>query len=108
MTQTIHYSEYYAHLEHPNRNALAIFSSQRCGTCRRLLQHISQNPPLTHIFVIDAEQAPGLIEEFEIFHLPTLLLYKDGYFHANVPIPSISSLSKNIQAALKQPPQEEP
>ncbi|MEC7987420.1 MAG: thioredoxin family protein [Myxococcota bacterium] len=96
------------HLEHPNRNALAVFSSHRCGSCRRVLTYLSQHPPMQHIFVIEAEEAMGLIEEFEIFHLPTLLLYKHGYFHANVTIHSPSDIANAIQRALSQPPQDEP
>ena len=106
--QTIRYFDYYLQLEKANRNALAIFSSQRCGACRNLLRYVAENPPLKDIFVIDAEQAPGLIEEFSIFQLPTLFLYKDGYFHASLSNSTIYTLATNIEQALSSPPEEQP
>ena len=50
-----------------------------------------------------------LARAFDIFHLPTILLYRDGQFHAvmNCEV-TVATLPAAIQAALAKPAEEEP
>ena len=90
--------------------ALVLFSSPACGTCRVVERRLPESaPPGTHLFEVDVQRATGLARAFEIFHLPTLLLYREGHFHAvlNCEI-SPAALRAAIRAALAQPAEEEP
>ena len=102
----IHYQDFYLLLERPDQDAIAFFSSPRCGACRRLAHKIKEEDIHTPIFLIYAEDAPGIIEEFSIFHLPTLLVFRQGEPHCTLDIDWIESLQKQIDNALMRPPQE--
>lgn len=97
--------------------ALVYFTSPHCGTCRVLKQALQQllseaetlGLAGLQIYEVDAVHNGGLINEFEIFHLPTLFLYQDGQFHADVQCEaSVPRIVAAVNAALSQAPQEEP
>ena len=53
---------------------------------------------------VDAEQAPGLIDELEIFHLPAVFLWRDGEDWAELASPPrVAELVQCIQRAKKGP-----
>ena len=90
--------------------ALVLFTSPDCGACRtveRLLPGIA--PAGTQLFKVDVLHATALARAFDIFHLPALLLYRDGRFHAVLGCEATAAkLPACILAALDQPAQEEP
>ncbi len=93
-------------------DALVMFSTAACGSCRQFRQllqtHADKLGALT-VFEVDAEQELALTREFDIFHLPAFFLYRDGKFHA--PLQSTASIlafSQAIDTAYAQPAQEEP
>ena len=104
----LHYSEYYLTLERETQNALVVFSSPHCSTCRNLKNHICTQEISIPVFEVDATMAIGLIEDFRIFHLPTLILYLSGNFHRFFSPNMRESIEKQIKEAYLLPPQEDP
>ncbi len=66
---------------------LIMFASPGCGGCRHLrhvLHQVQTEQPHWQLYEVDAQQDPGLVHEFEVFHLPTLLLFQNGEFHCQL------------------------
>jgi thioredoxin 1 len=65
--------------------AVVIFTGPDCGACRRvkgvLWGLVARGEPWT-VYEVDAARDGGLAREFDVFHLPSLFLYRDGHFHA--------------------------
>ena len=65
---------------------MVLFSAPHCGACRawkRLLPEALSD--LTEsFFEVDVSEATGGARYFDIFHLPTIYLYRDGRFHAEL------------------------
>ena len=91
--------------------ALVYFTAPDCGACKMLaqaLQHYPPHEPVT-VFQVDAVHNGGLINAFGIFHLPTLYLYLDGQFHAELQCIALpEAIYQAVQTALLLPPEEEP
>jgi thioredoxin-related protein len=104
----LHYKDFFLTMERAHQTALVIFSSDRCGSCRRLKTVIQTEEFSVQVFDIDASAALGLVEEFDIHHFPTLILYKKGVFHRffspDIRIP----VHQQVIEALNQPPQDDP
>jgi len=86
-------------LEEVSGVSLVFFTHTLCSSCRawkQLLQTYSASHPAIRIFEVDAETEMALTNEFEVFHLPALFLYKDGRYHA--PLQSMASLEAIDQA----------
>lgn len=67
--------------------SLVLFVSEGCAACRSWKRLLTEALPDRHglnLFVVDAGHNPGLVNEFEVFHLPALFLYLDGHYHASV------------------------
>ena len=92
--------------------ALVYFTAPDCGNCRslkRALQQYAKSALDVSIFEVDAVHNGGLINEFEIFHLPTLFMYLDGVFHAELKCMALpDSISEAVQIAAASPPEDEP
>lgn len=92
--------------------SLVLFTAAGCGACRQLRHVIDRYPQefvLLNLFEVDAGHEMALTHEFEVFHLPSLFLFKDGHFHAQIqaePLPQ--ALIAAIEAALSRPAQEAP
>jgi len=91
---------------------LVTFTSPDCGVCRhlrRVLQEIRGLRPDWHLFEVDAQRDPALSNEFEVFHLPTVFLFKDGVFHCELQAEARpSSIIHATLAALQMPAEEAP
>ena len=67
--------------------ALVVFTSPDCGGCRhlrRVLRQVQTAQPRWRLYEVDAQQDPGLVNEFEVFHLPTLFVFQNGEFHCQL------------------------
>ena len=87
-------------------DALVIIGAQGCGACRRLralLGALGANDVPEVIFDVEAERAPGLVAELELFHLPGLYLARDGELHAIEAELSAPALRAAIAAAQLRP-----
>ena len=92
--------------------SLVFFTHAACSSCRawyELLIRFQQHQPEINLFTVDAQEEMALTNEFEIFHLPALFLYKDGEYHAPFEcVASLDSISEKITTLLKQPAIEMP
>ncbi len=90
--------------------ALVLFSSPTCGTCRAVEKALPQvRPAGAGLFHVDVQRDAALAHGFDIFHLPTLYLYRDGRFHARLDCEiTRARLAAAIAAALAAPAEEEP
>ena len=91
--------------------AAVLFSAPHCGTCRawkRLLPEALSG--LTdRLFEVDVSEATGVARYFGIFHLPTVYLYRDGQFHAELQCEArVDAVRQTVQGLLAAPPQDEP
>lgn len=103
-------ARYHASLLETGGIALVLFTSPACGTCRVVERRLPEAVAAgTHLFKVDVQQATGLARAFEIFHLPTLLLYWDGHYHARLDCEiRASTLRAAMARALAAPAEEEP
>jgi thioredoxin-like negative regulator of GroEL len=91
--------------------AVVLFSAPHCGSCRawkRLLPDAL--PGLPHaLFEVDVSEATGVARYFDIFHLPTVYLYRDGRFHAELQCEAKPAvLRQAVRDLLAAPAQDEP
>jgi thioredoxin-like negative regulator of GroEL len=109
--ETLREGDFHARLAQCNGLAVVLFSNAGCGTCKRWRQVLPEAlDGLTHaLFEVDVAEATGLARYFDIFHLPTIYLYRDGHFHAELQVearaPAIRAALKTLLAA---PAQDEP
>lgn len=62
--------------------SLVVFTSAGCASCRWARQHLpGAGLPVERLCWIDAGNNGGLVERYEVFHLPALFVVRDGLFH---------------------------
>ena len=89
---------------------LLVFTSQSCSHCR----YVSQALPKMALGVeqlawVDAGENGGAVAQFEVFHLPSFYLVRDGEFYGQVAcVLEQSVLVNEIQRLLQQPAQDLP
>ena len=101
---------YHRHLARTPGLALVLFSSPTCGTCRAVERLLPISAPSgAQLFIVDVQVASALAQAFEVFHLPTLLLYVEGHYHARLNCEvTPTKLAAAIEHAVQQPAEEEP
>ena len=92
--------------------SLVYFTSPACGSCKQLkwvFDHHSEDFARLNLFKVDAQSEMALTNEFDVFHLPSLFLYNDGEFHAEIQTePLADAIITAVEAALEKPPLEAP
>ena len=96
--------------------ALMFFSGPHCGSCHHLksLLNAEYQYFVDHFhdfsaFEIKADKAAALVNEFGVFHLPTIFLYQDGKFHCELNSQAHpKKIIEAIELALTKPAEEEP
>ncbi len=105
-------SDFHHVLERTSGPALVYFSAPACGACRqlnRVLEALCRQHSAISVFRVDAEQEPGLVREFEVFHLPAMFLYLDGRYHRPVDaVPEVSAIVAAIDELARKPALEAP
>ena len=104
--------DFHGRLAHTVGLVIVMFSGPACGTCRSVAQRlprIAADAGIAQLFLVDVETCTAIAREFEIFHLPTLLLFNNGEFHAEIDAEiSAPAFGGAIQKALEQPAREAP
>jgi len=92
--------------------SLVYFTAPGCGACRQLKGIFERFPDKfasLSMYEVDAQQDMALTREFDVFHLPSMFLFKDGHFHAPIHAePYPESLIAAIETALEHDPEEAP
>lgn len=92
--------------------ALVYFTAPYCGACRHLAKVLQQYHCAEHkltVFNVDAGMSMALVNEFNVFHLPSLFLYQQGVYHCQLHTESLpSAIKQAIKQALPLPAEEEP
>jgi len=103
--------EFHARLAATAGVAIALFTAPHCGACRawkRLLPD-ALGDVVQVFYEIDVSEATGVARGFDIFHLPTIYLYRDGRFHAELQCPAqAGTIRETALHLLHRPAQEEP
>ncbi len=103
--------EYHARLAASAGVAVVLFASPLCGGCRawkRLLPSALADVA-TAFHEVDVSVATGVARYFGIYHLPTIYLYRDGQFHAELQCEARpDAIRQTALALLAAEPQEEP
>jgi thioredoxin 1 len=103
--------DFYPRLAQSPGISLVLFSGPHCGTCRKVETVLPQALAgmVEHLFKVDVEKSIALAREYEIFHLPALLLFVDGHFHAEIQCPLLpEQLRQAVEKALTLPAEEAP
>jgi thioredoxin-like negative regulator of GroEL len=103
--------EFHARLAAASGVSVVLFSAPHCGACRawkRLLPDALFGLA-NSLFEVDVSEATGVAHYFGIFHLPTIYLYRDGWFHAELQCEAQpDSIRAAANSLLAAPPQDEP
>jgi thioredoxin 1 len=92
--------------------SLVYFTAPACSSCKRLKWVFEHHPDkfvMLNLFEVDAQRDMALTHEFNVFHLPSLFLFNDGEFHAEIhaePLPD--AIIAAVEAALAESPREAP
>ena len=100
--------------------ALVFFTGPHCASChhlrdlftdetQRLKKYFSENNLQFNVFEIKANKANALVNEFSVFHLPSLFLYQSGQYHCELQSQAHpQKIVEAIELALSKPAEEEP
>lgn len=104
--------DFHARLSETAGTTLVMFSSPDCGGCRHLrqvLREVHRLEPRWQLFEVDAQRDQALTHEFEVFHLPTIFLFRDGEFHCQLEAEARpAAIVAATRSALQRPPEEAP
>lgn len=102
---------FHARLAAASGVAAVLFSAPHCSACRAWKQLLPQAlaDVADAFFEVDVSEATGVARSFGIFHLPTIYLYRDGDFHAELQCEArADAVRQAARRLLDAPAQEEP
>ena len=112
MVATLDQFQFHQHLATLRGPALVMFGSVDCGACRhlkRIMDEVARESGDWAIFEVDAQREAALTSEFEVFHLPTLFLFRDGDFHCELRAEArTTAIVAEVEQALSRPAEEAP
>lgn len=96
--------------------SLVFFTGPHCGSCHHLRDILATNRQVFieyfsefNAYEVKADKATALVNEFNVFHLPTLFLYHDGQYHCELRTQAHpKKIIEAIDLALSKPAEEEP
>ena len=96
--------------------SLIFFTGPHCASCHHLKALLKKESQqfIDHFsdfkaYEVKADKATALVNEFNVFHLPSMFLYRDGEFHCELQSEAHpQKLIKAIELALSNPAEEEP
>jgi len=99
---------------------MVFFTGPHCASCHHLktllnseyeqfLEHFSKSSMAFQAYEIKADKAAALVNEFGVFHLPSMYIYNKGKFHCELQAEAVSAkLIEAIDLALTQTAHDEP
>lgn len=104
--------EFYARLREQSGMVLLLFTAPACASCRAFKGLLREYEMLRDDFQVweaDAVENPGLVREYEVFHLPALFLFQDGHYWRPIVCEARpAALHQAVTEALALPPLEPP
>lgn len=90
--------------------SLLAFHSRTCGACKTAREQLPElELPVQRLCWIDAGENGGLVERYEVFHLPALYVVRDGAYYGPVAAQLAQwDLQQQISLALDNHPAELP
>jgi thioredoxin 1 len=91
--------------------AVVLFTAPHCGGCRAWKALLPQAlaGAADAFFEVDVSEATGVARYFGIHHLPTIYLYRDGAFHAELQCEARpAAIRQTASGLLAAPAQDEP
>ena len=111
---------FFSEVEKNKGIVMVFFTGPHCASCHHLknllnsehkqfTQHFLKSNIDLSVYEIKADKAAALVNQFEVFHLPSMYLYKEGKFHCELHSEAIpNKLIDAIDLALTKDPEEEP
>ena len=103
--------DYHARIARASGHAVVLFTHVHCASCRawkRLLPE-ALSTRVQHFFEVDVALDTGAARYFGIFHLPTIYLYRNGQFHAELQCAAQRDvIQRAVDRLFALPAQEEP
>ncbi|MFI8483197.1 thioredoxin [Pseudomonas sp. NPDC078700] len=98
------------HLLDLSGRSLVVFTSAGCASCRWARKSLAEMElPIEQLVWIDAANNPGVVQRYDVFHLPALFAVKDGSFYDQVSCRlHANELCLALDAAFSLPPEELP
>ena len=88
--------------------SLVMFSAPACGACRAW-RRVLERTGGVRCFEVNVQRDTALAREFDVFHLPTLVLFVGGRFHAFLNCaPETAAILATVDRLAALPPEEEP
>lgn len=90
---------------------MALFTAPHCSACRAWKQLLPQAlaDVAAAFYEVDVGEATGVARYFGIFHLPTVYLYREGRFHAELQCEArAEAIRQTVSRLLAAPAQDEP
>lgn len=95
---------------------MVFFTGPQCASCHHLRdlfvkekQTFNDYFPEFSVFEIKADKASALVNEFNVFHLPSMFLYQEGQFHCELQSQAHPQrIIEAIELALSKSAEEEP
>ena len=109
--QSLGEGNYHARLARTSGDAVVLFTHVSCNTCRTWKRLLPQalSTIVQHFYEVDVALDTGIARHFEIFHLPTIYLYRDGQFHAELQTEArIDAIQLAVRQLFSSAAQEEP
>ena len=107
-------------LEDSSGIVMVFFTGPHCASCHHLkfvlnaeytkfVEHYTKLNTDFAAYEVKADKAAALVNEFGVFHLPSMYVYKAGEFHCELHSEAMPfKLIQAIDLALSLPAQEEP
>ncbi len=111
---------FFSKLEDSSGVLMIFFTGPHCSSCHHLkfvlnaehsqfTEHYANSNTDFAAYEIKADKAAALVNEFGVFHLPSMYIYKNGGFHCELQAEATpAKLIEAIDLALSKPAEEEP
>jgi len=110
--QTLDQFNFHHTLEETPGIAVVVIAGPDCGSCRMMkqaLQVLLELGEALTVYEVDAERDGGIAEEFDVFHLPGLFVYRDGLYHAPLEVEALpEKITQGIESILALPAMDAP
>lgn len=104
-------SDFYPRLSASSGVSVVMFSGPDCGACKRIEKYLPDwlGRQANHLYKIDAQRCTGLARAYDVFHLPSLFVFVDGHYHAQLQAEAAPGpMRAALENLLAEPAREEP